>query len=87
MPKLAEILEALKAGTEFYKERLDDLEAAVEKGGRDPDRVEPPKSEAQAKFFGAIAGGTLTVKGISAADAKKALKGTDVSDLPKKAGS
>jgi hypothetical protein len=41
------------------------------------------KSKAQAGLFGAIAGGTKTMHGLSAAEAKKRLKGVKVSKLPK----
>jgi hypothetical protein len=40
------------------------------------------KSKAQAGLFGAIAGGMKTKSGMTAAEAKKHLKGVKVSKLP-----
>lgn len=45
-----------------------------------------PVSKKQAAFFGAIAGGAVKKKGFSAEEAKDRLRGTDVSELPEKAG-
>lgn len=44
-----------------------------------------PTSQKQARFFGAIAGGAIKVKGFPASHAKGDLKGMKVSKLPKKA--
>ena len=41
-----------------------------------------PVSQAQAKLFGAIAGGQLKKKGFSMAEAKDRLRGVDVNRLP-----
>ena len=41
-------------------------------------------SKAQAKFFGAIAGGTIKKKGLPAAEAKDRLRGVKMSKLPAK---
>jgi hypothetical protein len=41
-----------------------------------------PKSKAQARFFGAIAGGRLKKKGFSPKEAKTRLKGTKMKKLP-----
>lgn len=43
-----------------------------------------PVSQAQARFFGAIAGGQKKVKGFSAAEAKNRLRGVNVVALPKR---
>jgi hypothetical protein len=44
-----------------------------------------PKSQAQARLFGAIAGGKSTkAKGMSASEAKTRLRGTKVKSLPKR---
>ena len=44
------------------------------------------KSKAQARLFGAVAGGKETkAKGLPPSEAKKRLEGVKVSDLPKKA--
>jgi hypothetical protein len=51
-------------------------------GGRPYKR---PVSRAQARFFGAAAGGN--VPGFDAKEAQKKLKGVDESKLPKKKGS
>lgn len=42
------------------------------------------KSKAQAKFFGAVAGGAIKKKGLSAKKAKEMVKGTKISKLPAK---
>lgn len=44
----------------------------------------PPVSKAQARLFGAAAGGQI--KGFSPAEAQKKLKGVDVKSLPKTKG-
>ena len=51
--------------------------------GRTPKK---PVSQAQARFFGAVAGGNsnITHHGLTAEDAKKKLKGADISKLPEK---
>lgn len=41
-----------------------------------------PKSRAQARFFGAIAGGHAHVKGFSKREAKNSLRGVKISALP-----
>jgi hypothetical protein len=41
-----------------------------------------PASQAQARLFGAIAGGEKKVPGFSAAEAKTRLRGVNVSALP-----
>ena len=41
-----------------------------------------PVSQAQSRFFGAIAGGQIKKKGFSPAEAKTRLAGVDVSKLP-----
>jgi hypothetical protein len=48
-------------------------------GGR---KYKPPVSKAQARFFGAAAGGD--VPGFSASEAQKKLKGVDEKKLPEK---
>ena len=48
-------------------------------GGR---KYTPPVSKAQARFFGAAAGGD--VPGFSSKEAQKKLKGTDESKLPER---
>lgn len=45
-------------------------------------KYKPPVSKAQARFFGAAAGGD--VPGFNAKDAQKKLKGVDESKLPAK---
>lgn len=46
-------------------------------------KTKKPVSQAQARLFGAIAGGAKTgASGMSAAKAKEKLKGTKVSKLP-----
>jgi hypothetical protein len=42
----------------------------------------PPKSRAQARFFGAIAGGRLKKKGFSRKEARNRLRGVKVKRLP-----
>jgi hypothetical protein len=42
----------------------------------------PPKSKAQARFFGAIAGGRLKKKGFSRKEARNRLRGVKVKRLP-----
>lgn len=42
------------------------------------------KSKAQARFFGAVAGGQLKKKGLSATKAKEMVKGTKMAKLPEK---
>lgn len=44
----------------------------------------PVKSKKQAKFMGAISGGSLKKKGLSAKKAGEMLKGTKMSKLPAK---
>ena len=41
-----------------------------------------PASKAQARFFGAVAGGQVKKKGLSKKEAKKRLGGTKYSELP-----
>jgi hypothetical protein len=41
-----------------------------------------PKSKAQARFFGAVAGGQKKVKGMTKKEAKQRLRGTKVKKLP-----
>ena len=43
-----------------------------------------PKSKAQARFFGAIAGGAKKVKGFTKKEAQDRLRGVKVGKLPKK---
>ena len=43
-----------------------------------------PVSQAQARFFGAVAGGKKKVKGFSAHEAQKRLEGVDISKLPER---
>lgn len=44
-----------------------------------------PKSRAQARLFGAVAGGKSTkAKGLSKHEAKKRLEGTNIKSLPKR---
>ena len=45
----------------------------------------PPRSRAQARFFGAIAGGRLKKKGFSAKEARNRLRGVKVKSLPARA--
>jgi len=40
------------------------------------------KSKAQARFLGAVAGGALKKKGLSAKKAKEMVKGTKMKELP-----
>lgn len=42
------------------------------------------KSKAQARFFGAVAGGAIKKKGLSAKKAGEMVKGTKMSKLPSK---
>lgn len=44
-----------------------------------------PSTQKQARFFGAIAGGAIKVKGFPKSHAKSDLKGMKVSKLPKRA--
>jgi len=44
------------------------------------------KSKAQARFFGAVAGGQAKRKGLSPAEARKRLRGVHVKRLPPRAG-
>jgi hypothetical protein len=44
-----------------------------------------PVSKAQARLFGAIAGGAVKKKGFSKAEAKTRLRGTNVKKLPARA--
>lgn len=43
-----------------------------------------PVSQAQARFFGAVAGGAIKKKGLSAQEAKKRLEGVQVKKLPER---
>jgi hypothetical protein len=45
-----------------------------------------PKSRAQARFFGMIAGGKIKVKGISSTKAKNATRGVKYKTLPARKG-
>lgn len=45
----------------------------------------PPKSQAQARFFGAVAGGAIKRKGLSKSKARESVRGTKVKSLPKRA--
>jgi hypothetical protein len=44
----------------------------------------PPKSKAQARFMGAVAGGKIKKKGLSRKEAREYLRGTKIKSLPKK---
>jgi hypothetical protein len=46
----------------------------------------PAKSKAQMKFMGAIAGGKIKKKGLSAAKAKEFIKGQKMKGLPMRKG-
>lgn len=43
------------------------------------------QSKAQARFYGAVAGGDLKKEGLSSKSAKKHLKGVKLKDLPERA--
>ena len=45
----------------------------------------PAVSQAQARFMGAVAGGTIKKKGLSPSKAKEFVRGVSVKNLPKKA--
>lgn len=45
-------------------------------------QVKKAKSEAQARFLGAVAGGAIEKPGLSKEEAKKKLKGVKVKSLP-----
>lgn len=47
-------------------------------------RYKKPVSKQQAKFFGAVAGGQLSVPGLSKTEARNKLRGTKMKKLPKK---
>ena len=44
----------------------------------------PAKSQAQARFMGAIAGGAIKKPGLSSAKAKEFVRGQDIKSLPKR---
>jgi hypothetical protein len=44
------------------------------------------KSKAQARFFGAVAGGRIKKKGLSRKEARTRLRGVKTSKLPKRKG-
>ena len=44
----------------------------------------PARSQAQARFMGAIAGGQIKKKGLSKAKAKEFIRGVKIKRLPKK---
>jgi hypothetical protein len=44
------------------------------------------KSRAQARFFGAVAGGKARAKGLSRREAKSRLRGVKISSLPPRVG-
>jgi hypothetical protein len=46
----------------------------------------PPKSKAQARFLGAIAGGAKGPRGLSQTEAKNMLRGSKVKGLPARSG-
>lgn len=43
-----------------------------------------PKSKAQARFFGAVAGGKVHKKGFSKKEARDRLRGTKMKELPER---
>ena len=45
----------------------------------------PPKSRAQARFLGAVAGGQAKASGLSKDEAKEYLRGSKLKTLPEKA--
>jgi hypothetical protein len=48
--------------------------------------VPKAKSKAQARFFGAVAGGRIKKKGLSRKEARTRLRGVKVSKLPRRKG-
>lgn len=44
----------------------------------------PARSQAQARFMGAVAGGKITKPGLSSAKAKEFISGQNIKSLPKK---
>jgi hypothetical protein len=46
-------------------------------------KYKKPVSKQQAKFFGAVAGGQISVPGLSKTEARNKLRGTKMKKLPK----